>query len=79
MTLTVGDGNSEGCAWRERFASITKLRSASTLEASEDFAPRHGLTRVNELDRGAGKAAVGFGGPGRGRPYAMINVFLYER
>ena len=28
MTLTVGDGNSEVCACRERFASITKLRSA---------------------------------------------------
>ncbi len=46
MTLTVGDGNSEGCAWRERFASITKLRSARTPEASEDFAPRHGLIRM---------------------------------
>ena len=43
MTVTVGDGNSEGCACRERFASITKLRSARTLEASEDSAPRLGL------------------------------------
>ena len=47
MTRTVGDGNSEVCAWRERFASVTKLRSARTPEASGDFAPRHGLTRMN--------------------------------